>query len=180
MNAGATRRLCITLAFLALPCADAFGEIYNCVDAGKTSYQDQPCKGAAAEKTLAPVDTKGITPIPSADDEKSNRLKAQVDEFTRDRRKRDLVAAIDRIERDLRDYDTAEASEVAALRDKRRYNENNPTAQPWEMQPILKRIDDEIQSTADRYKALRQAARDRIAQLRKDAAGIETPIAPKQ
>ena len=180
MKAGALRRLYVTLALVALPCADALGEIYKCVDAGKTSYQDQPCKGAATEKTLAPVDTKGITPTPSADDEKSNRLKTQVDEFARDRRKRELLAAIDRIERDLRDYDTAEATEVAALRDKRRYNENNPTAQPWEMQPVLKRIDDEIQSTADRYKALRQAARDRIAQLRKDAAGLEPPSAPKQ
>jgi Domain of unknown function (DUF4124) len=168
------RQACAILIAASLSFSSAGAEIFKCVEGGKTSYQDQPCRGSASAISVAPADTKGISTVTAGEDSLS-RLKAQIDEMARERRKREIANEVGRLERDIGDYEQAENTELAALRDKKGYNYHNLAAAAWQREWVLKNIDGEMQSVTEKYRTLKQAARDRVSVLRKEAAEIGRP-----
>jgi hypothetical protein len=162
------------LIVASLSFSSAGAEIYKCVEGGKTSYQAQPCRGSGSAITVAPAETKGVSTM-TGGEEGLSRLKAQVDEMARERRKREIANEVGRLERDIGDYEQAETAELAALRDKKGYNYHNLSAAAWRREQVLKDIDGEMQSVTEKYRTLKQAARDRVSVLRKEAAEIGKP-----
>ena len=166
--------ICAVLAATLNP-SSASGEIYKCVQDGKTLYQDQPCRGAGSATVIASPEMSDTTPAVTGNDERLLRLRANVDEMARQRRKREIAYEIGGLEREISGHERAENIELAALTDKKRYNNNDVNTASWEREWVLKSIEMETRSVAEKYAALKQAARDRVSRLRKEAADIDKP-----
>ena len=157
-----------------IPCS-AVAEIYKCVQDGKTLYQDQPCRGAGSGTVVTSPDTNGTSPTATGGEERLTRLKASVNEMARERRKREIAYEIGGLEREISGYDRAEKIELAALTDKKRYNENDINMARWQKETILRDLDMEMRSVTEKYATVKQAARDRVSRLQKDVADIDKP-----
>ena len=161
------------VALFALACWPggfaAAADVYKCVENGRIVYQDYACRGAGS---IVPMD-RGSTEAstPAASTAAAARLKAGIAELDQARKAREVASAIDAVERELRSYQQAEQSELAALRAKQDYANYNLPGAVWEREWVLQGLDKERQAVTDRYAALKQDARERIAQLQKaDAA----------
>ena len=110
--------ICTLLVAALMPCA-AIGEIYKCVQDGKTLYQDQPCRGAGSAIVVASPEASGTAPAGPGSDEQLSRLRANVSEMARERRKREVAFEVSGLEREIAGYERAEKIELAALADKR-------------------------------------------------------------
>jgi hypothetical protein len=166
--------ICAVLATALNPCS-AIGEIYKCVQDGKTLYQDQPCRGAGSSIVIASPEASGPNPTATGGDERLSRLRANVNEMARERRKREIAYEIDGLEREISGYERAENVELATLTDKKRYNNNDVNAAGWQREWVLKSIETEMRSVTEKYAAMKQAARDRVSRLRKEVADIDKP-----
>jgi hypothetical protein len=159
-------------ALSALPFSAPGAEIFKCVDGVRTIYQDHPCPGSAKAATLAPPRGAAAS-APAESEELQTRLRAQVDEMARQRRKREIAAEIARLEAGVEANRQAEEAELAALRDRRGFNYHNLAAASWQREAVLKGIDAQMQATSDKYRSLRDGALERIAQLRKDLSALD-------
>jgi hypothetical protein len=157
-----------------VPCS-AFGEVYKCVQDGKTLYQDQPCRGAGSAIVVKSPGTSGASPTATGDQERLTRLKAYVDDMSRERRKREIDFEISGLEREIGSYERAENIELAALTDKKGYTYSDLNAAPWQKESVLKSIDTEMRSVQEKYAAMKQVARDRVSRLKKEVADIDKP-----
>ena len=166
--------ICAVLAAALNPCS-AIGEIYKCVQDGRTLYQDQPCRGTGAAIVVTSPETSGTNPAVSGSDERLSRLRANVSEMARERRKREIAYEVGGLEREIAGYEKAESIELATLSDKKRYNNNDANAARWQREWVLQNIDMEIRSVTEKYATMKQAARDRVARLRKEVADIDKP-----
>ena len=166
--------ICAIFVAALTPCS-AIGEIYKCVQDGKTLYQDQPCRGAGSATVVASPEASGTSPAVTGSDERLSRLRASVNEMARERRKREIAYEVGGLEREIDGYERAENVELATLTDKKRYNNNDVNAAGWQREWVLKSIDMEMRSVAEKYAAMKQAARDRVARLRKEVADIDKP-----
>src|SRR5438270_13694450 len=99
--------ICAVLVAALTPCS-AIGEIYKCVQDGKTLYQDQPCRGAGSATVIASPETSDTTPAVTGNDERLLRLRANVDEMARQRRKRENAYEIGGLEREISVHERAE------------------------------------------------------------------------
>ena len=162
-------RNAITLLALAAACAPfdaALADVYKCVDNGRTVYQDQPCRSGGAVVPTPPAPAAG-----SVDAEKTRleRLRAQVAEQEQARKQRENASQIEALENETRGYDKAEQDELALLRAKQDYANYNANGAIWELEWGRQAIAKEMAAVTEKYAALRQAAREKIAQLRADA-----------
>jgi hypothetical protein len=148
-------------------------EIFKCVDGARTIYQDQPCTGSAKSTTLPPPEPRVGGAAPASGEELQTRLRTQVDELARQRRQRELANEISRLEGAIRGYRQAEEAELAMLRDKKSFSFHNLAAASWQREAVLRGIDAEMQAVTDKYRSMREAAESRVAQLRKDHAGLD-------
>ena len=166
--------ICAILVAALIPCS-AVAEIYKCMQDGKTLYQDQPCRGPGSAIVVTPPETSGASPAATGSEERLTRLKASVNEMARERRKREIAYEIGGLEREISGYDRAEKIELAALTDKKRYNENDINMARWQKETILRDLDMEMRSVTEKYATVKQAARDRVSRLQKDVADIDKP-----
>jgi hypothetical protein len=118
-------------------------------------------------------DAAGGRSSTAAADELS-RLRARVAELEQARRAREIASEIEDREREIQGYDRAEQDERAALRAKQSYANYNLNGAVWERAWVEQGVAQEIQSVTEKYAARKQAARDRIAELRKDVDKSET------
>jgi hypothetical protein len=166
--------ICAMLVVALIPCS-AIGEIYKCVQDGKTLYQDQPCRGAGAAIVVASPEASGTGPAVTGSDEQLSRLRANVNEMARERRKREIAYEVSGIEREISGYERAENIELATLTDKKRYNNNDVNAAGWQREWVLKSIEMEMRTVTEKYAAMKQAARARVSRLQKEVADIDKP-----
>jgi hypothetical protein len=166
--------ICALLAAALTP-SFAIGEIYKCVQDGKTVYQDQPCRGAGSAIVVAPPEPRDITPAATGSEEQLTRLRANVSEMARERRKREIAFEVNGLEREIAGYERAEKIELAALAEKRDYNYNDRNAARWQRETVLQSIDAEIRSVTEKYATMKQAARDRVLRLQKEVADGAKP-----
>jgi hypothetical protein len=168
------RAIAAIVAATALPFGMSNAEVFKCVDGGRTVYQDQPCPQSAKATTLAPVEPRGeAAPVDAA--EVQSRLRTEVDELARQRRKRELAREIGRVEDSVQGYQRAEDAELALLRDKHGFTLHNLAAASWQREAVLKGIDAEMQGVKDKYGSLREVAATRLVQLRKEATSLDKP-----
>jgi hypothetical protein len=159
--------LAALLALAGWSNAPAAADVFKCVENGRTSYQDQPCRGQAGVVRIGEGPTAERA---AAANEEVARLKASVAALEQARRGREAAAAIEGIEREIDGYDKAEQAELAVLRAKQAYASQNLNGAVWERAGFEQGLEKEMQSVGERYAAKRQAARGRIEQLQKDAA----------
>jgi len=163
--------ICALLVAALTPCV-AIGEIYKCVQDGKTLYQDQPCRGTGSAIVVASPEASGTSPAGPGSDEQLSRLRANVSAMARERRKREITFEVSGLEREIAGYEQAEKIELAALTDKREYNYNDRNAAIWQREWVLQSIDAEMRSVTEKYGTMKQAARDRISRLQKEVADV--------
>jgi hypothetical protein len=166
--------VCAVVIVALLSSSPAVAEIYKCVEDGKTIYQDQPCRGAGSAITLTPAVSE-VDVTATDREESASRMKAQVNEMAQSRRKRDIAYEIDSLERNLRDYERAENAELASLRDEKNYIDHNYAGAVWEREQVQGVVATKMQSVTKKYATMKQVARDRASQLRKEAAEIGKP-----
>ena len=166
--------VCAVVIVALLSSSPAVAEIYKCVEDGKTIYQDQPCRGAGSAITLTPAVSE-VDVTATDREESASRMKAQVNEMAQSRRKRDIAYEIDGLERNLRDYERAENAELVALRDEKNYNDHNYAGALWEREQKQEVVATKMQTVTKKYATMKQVTRDRVSQLRKEAAEIGKP-----
>ena len=166
--------VCAVVIVALLSSSPAVAEIYKCVEDGKTIYQDQPCRGAGSAITLTPAVSE-VDVTATDREESASRMKAQVNEMAQSRRKRDIAYEIDGLERNLRDYERAENAELVALRDEKNYNDHNYAGALWQREQMQEVVTTKMQAVTKKYATMKQVARDRVSQLRKEAAEIGKP-----
>jgi hypothetical protein len=165
-----------TLLFVTIAVPSAVtAEIYKCVQDGKTVYQDQACRGSGGAVTISTPETTGAAPAAARTEESLSRLRANVDAMAHERRKRDIAYEVSGFQRAIREYEQAETVELAALADRKGYNYHNLNAAMWQRESIFRDIDSNMRAVTEKYAALKQAARDRISRLQKEAADIDKP-----
>jgi hypothetical protein len=166
--------VCAMLVAALIPCS-AVAEIYKCAQDGKTLYQDQPCRGGSSAIVVISPEASGSSPAATGGEERLTRLKASVNEMARERRKREIAYQIGGLEREISGYDRAENTELGALTDKKRYNDNDINMARWQKETILRDIDMEMRSVTEKYATMKQATRDRVSRLQKEVADIDKP-----
>jgi hypothetical protein len=166
--------LTAALAFCSL--GTAHGEIYKCVEGGKTVFQDVPCRGSGGTTKVTPASgpSPAVSPaIPNANEssakpDTTSRLKDDVRSMENQRQIRGIDNEVRALERSIQDYQYAMAREIAALENKKLYAKNNLAGAMWEQS-----ISSEMQSVSDKYRVSIQVAQDRIGQLRRIAADMQ-------
>ena len=178
MKRASTHQACAMLVGAALMPSLAFAEIYKCAQDGKTVYQDHPCRGAGSAVVVSMPETSGGASATSKSvEEQLSRLRANVNDMARERRKREIGYEIAGLQREIRDYEQAETVELAALTEKKGFTFHNLNAAAWQRESVLQGIETEMRSVTEKYAALKQAARDRVSRLQKEVGDINKPPA---
>lgn len=143
------------------------GQVYVCTDgAGRKTFQSMPCPGDAKAEVK---EYKAPEPGGSAA-AGENRLSTDnpiYQQMKSDNRRRELERGIQRAERQIEQYRAQMAAEMAALRDKKRYANNNAAGALWEQS-----ISTEMQAVSAKYTSMIDVERDRITQMRQEVAGL--------
>lgn len=167
MRRALARTACVGLAVAVFPFSAAMADMYKCTVDGKTVYQDRPCPSTGTAISIKPATGKPSGETTRTAEDNLVKTKAQVAEMELERKKRDIAYEIERLEADIDGYERAQESELSALRRKKGLAKNNLAGATWEQS-----ISAEMQAVTEKYKTKIQVARDRIAQLRQDAAEI--------
>jgi hypothetical protein len=157
--------------FIALP---ATGEVFKCVEDGKTVFQDRPCSAAGVAITVTPANR---TNVPESEPGKApaeprslTKLREHTQSMELERRQREIAYAIRDSEQEIDGYRTQMDRELAALQYKKSQANNNLAGATWEQS-----ISTEMQAVSEKYRTKIQIARDRIVDLRKRAADLGSP-----
>jgi Domain of unknown function (DUF4124) len=157
------------------PFGSALAEMYKCVENGKTTFQGTPCVGAGATVSVTPANGSSSSPQPSPASDKSQppeqsslaKTKDHVRSMELERRLRENAYEIENLESKIRGYQSGLDRDLAALRRKKAYAENNLAGATYEQS-----ISTEMQSVSDRYKVNIQIAQDQMSQLRSEASEL--------
>jgi hypothetical protein len=151
----------------------AHADVFRCVEAGKTLYQDTPCRtqGQTVDMTRARV-PKGAADKANAE---LDRLRTSAAAQESEQRIIESSAEIGRLERQLAGYERAEAAELAPLRSTLGYMNFNMAGAAWERAETEESIRKKMQSVTDQYESKKQPVRERIAQLRAQSATLPRP-----
>lgn len=158
------RVMLIAAVAAAIP---AHAEMYKCNEGGKTVYSDQPCAGAQKiDVRPASGTSRSVTPAPQAPSGEpvnaSNNPQAVLAGMERERRRDYLTKEIRELE-DAMEADRRRAdAELAILKDKKRYANNNLAGATWEAS-----ISQEMQAVTRRYETKYMADADKLERLRK-------------
>ncbi len=117
--------LFLTLVLLALLPALASADIFKCTDQGKTLYADKPCGNSAQKMTI-------ITTTPSGQGLATESMKAMSATLSRDRRTKEIEREIESLQENIRTFLTDLDQELARLKNKKRYANNNLAGATWE------------------------------------------------
>ncbi|CDI03747.1 exported hypothetical protein [Candidatus Competibacter denitrificans Run_A_D11] len=155
----------IVLLSCALMSAPAVA-INKCVDAdGKTVYQAAPCAGAAKGSEIAIQKAPPVSEKTESEDLK--RFKEAGSAMERDRKILETEREIAAIEGRISDNRQAMSGELAALRNKKNYANNNLAGATWEQS-----ISDEMTAVTQKYDTLVRSDQSRIDGLRQELARL--------
>lgn len=151
-------RLSLALISLAYTISAPAQSIYKCIDDnGKTTFSQRPCADNA-EKVTVKDHNSGISVGPSGDFSKM-----------RDGNKsRQLERRIQILEDEIDLLHSSRDRDLAALRRKKRYANNNLAGATWEQS-----ISTEMQSITASYAQRIESRRDEISQLRSELKDLD-------
>lgn len=154
----------IAAAMLIAASGSTAAQVYKCAGPdGKLAFQDTPCAGG---KTLnvrpASGSSSTYSPGAAAAASTTNKERALLDQYERERRVRSVSYDIDQLERTLDADQHRMDRELDALRNKKRYANNNLAGAQWESS-----ISEEMQAVTERYKNKAAGDRAKLEDLRK-------------
>lgn len=157
-------RLMAAAALMAANCG-AGAQVYKCTGPdGKAAYQGTPCAGGKAID-VRPASGSATTYSPAST--ATSKEKALLDQYERERQVRSVNYDIDQLERTLDADQQHLDAELNALRNKKRYANNNLAGAQWESS-----ISEEMQAVTERYKNKASADRAKLDDLRKQRAAL--------
>lgn len=158
--------IALTVATFAYSTAHA--QVYKCKQPdGSTAFQDHPCAGKGSAIAIRPAAGEATRADPAAAESATEKGKALLDQYERDRRVRSLDYDIDHLERTLIADQQRLDSELATLKRKKEYANNNLAGATWESS-----ISQEMQAITERYRAKAEGDRMRLDDLRKQRAAL--------
>lgn len=151
----------VLLCFATFPAA---AQVYKCPGPdGKLAFQDTPCAGGkTVDVRPASGSTAAYSAAASAAGNATSKEKALLDQYEKERRVRSVNYDIDQLERTLDADQKGLDAELNALRNKKRYANNNLAGAQWESS-----ISEEMQAVTERYKNKASADRAKLDDLRK-------------
>jgi predicted RNase H-like nuclease (RuvC/YqgF family) len=168
---GKTMRVLIVPLLVGTLAGSAYGgEVFKCVENGKTVFQGTPCRGDGAKVVIKPANGTEVgsenpgKPDASASAPTLTKLKQSVAAMEVERKQREIGYDIRDLERDIDRYQSAMERELAALERKKSRANNNLAGATWEQS-----ISTEMQAVTTKYQSKIQVAQQRIAQLRQQA-----------
>lgn len=158
-----------TTAALAILPISAFAQVYKCPGPdGRPAYQGTPCAGGkAVDVRPASGSSATYSPAAAVAANTTGKEKALLDQYERERRVRSVNYDIDQIERTIAADQQHLDAELDALRNKKRYANNNLAGAQWESS-----ISEEMQAVTERYKNKAAADRATLDDLRKQRAAL--------
>lgn len=152
------------------------GEVYKCVEDGKTVFQGVPCPGSGTKVAVKPANaaTSPATdsPAPEGSAPRSqtelSKLKQNVETMENERRQRENAYSIKTLENDIYNYELAMDSELTALQRKKNFAANNLAGATWEQS-----ISTEMQAVSEKYRTRIQIAQDKITQLEREIEDLK-------
>ncbi len=173
----------VRLALVAITFASnvSHAEMYKCVEGGKTVFQERPCKGGGGAVNIRPQSGDGPAAAsaqskpagqPDAAQAASNqsaasKAESQLQTMQRDRRLREIGFEIADAERAIRNHNEGLDAELAALRNKKRYANNNLAGATWEQS-----ISAEMQAVSHKYKTKISIEQGKIDRLRREEESL--------
>jgi hypothetical protein len=160
--------------------------LQRCVDkAGKVTYSDQACApdqqarrvelsgaGSAAPQPAATAaqsaSAQDQIPSAQASDDRLKAMKGYLAEVEHARKRDSLAVDLRNAERALSNTQSAMDAELAQLRNKKAYANNNLAGATWESS-----ISQEMTAIAQRYDTKIRMAADRVERLRAELAAME-------
>jgi hypothetical protein len=159
--------------------SSAYSAFYKCVVDGKTTFTDQPCEENAKseEVHIAPfVPVLGATSNASNDNEQQKqemsstsiqRMNQATARLYKERREAELERAIVEKREHITNLQVAMELEVAKLRVKKNYSNNNLAGATWESS-----ISEEISATVKRYDSKIEVAQKDIDRMYKELESL--------
>lgn len=161
-----------TLIFIVIVASAPAFAVNKCVDSqGKVIYQSAPCPQDTKSDTLT-VNTKPPTAVETQSGE-LDHIKEQGKKFERERRLMEIDREIKLHEDRSLDYRSTMNNEMAALRYKKQYANNNLAGAVWEQS-----ISEEMSAVAKKYDALINNEQNAIEHLRKEAEELRRESKP--
>lgn len=164
-------RTSVIFIMCAAVCTSATADVYKCKQPdGSTAFQDRPCDGKAAGSAIDVRPAAGASDaIESKQSETStNKSKALLDQYDRERQLRSLNFDIDKLEREIAADVRRMDEELGALKRKKQYANNNFAGATWEAS-----ISQEMQVVVDRYEAKAASDRARLDELRRQRSNLK-------
>lgn len=137
----------------------ASAQMYKCTINGSLTFSDKPC---GADATVIEVKTQKAgsdTPDPG--------IAAMADELSKDRRRAELDKEIKAAEDQLIAIGARMNTELALLRKKKDYANNNLAGATWESS-----ISQEMNAVTEKYRIQSQGVENRLARLRDERAKL--------
>lgn len=155
-------------ALMATSCSVG-AQVYKCPGPdGKPAYQGTPCAGGkAVDVRPASGSSPAYSPAAAAAANTTSKEKALLDQYERERRVRSVTYDIDHLERSMDADQQRLDSELNALRNKKRYANNNLAGAQWESS-----ISEEMQAVTERYKNKAAGDRAKLEDLRKQREAL--------
>ena len=164
----------IALAVTAFALAGGVqAQVYKCKVDGKTTFSDRPCATDAKPINVRPASghSGAVAPVPTAAPaasvpiNSSNNPQAVVAKMERDRALRDIGHDIEIEHSKIREEEESMSRELAALRNKKQYANNNLAGAVWEQS-----ISAEMAAVVAGYEQRIQSRRERVKRLEADRA----------
>ena len=167
-------RRVVVLLMLALPLVAEAADVYRCIDKGVTTYQDFPCRAPDTGKAVR-LGTPEPAPARAGSQTELQDLRKRVDTMARERREREINTEVDDLERQVTRLATAEAAELAPLKDRRLYLAQNLQGDPYGLATIDREVSDQMTAISAKYRERTEAVRRRIDELRNEQKGLALP-----
>lgn len=154
-------RTSIALLFLLFTAAASANQIHVCTDAdGKKSFQQQPCPQGAKAETRTYEKSE---PVAAAPDNRLSTDNPTYQTIKNNNRRLELERNIKKSERKVDELESRRSRELAALRNKKRYANNNMAGATWEQS-----ISTEMQAVSERYSSMIETERDELKRMREE------------
>ena len=156
----------------------AHAEMCKCVDAGKTSFQEQPCKGSGGVIKIrpqsgdAPPATASVNPVPTSNEvtpSVASRATNQLQTMKNEHRLREIELEIPQVEHEIKMSQDGLDTELATLKHKKGYANNNQAGATWEQS-----ISTEMQAVIEKYKTKISLAQGNLDRLRKEQDSLRS------
>lgn len=154
----------LMLAAAALPFT-AVAEMYRCTEDGRTVFQERPCPGKGKAVDIRPQ--AGDAPRAARSDQPAGNASsdraAVLADLQNARLQRELKYDISRSESEIRELEKRMEAELAALRNRKRFANNNLAGATWEQS-----ISGEMQAVTEKYRSQISTAQAKLDRQHKE------------